>query len=619
MTLHPGVRRGHHGPTSSAFGPDTGHDIPLRRRVHRRAAPAARALRHAPGLPPHPVHARRDGVVARARAAGRLLPVGLRRRAVVVPRRAGRDPALPRARSPRPRASPAPRASSTTRARSARSRPATTCRAASTPAVLAELVAEHRLDEDEAVEIAVDLVDRPPDRGVQAVSAGCRAPRPRPARAGPARAPRARQLLPRAPGLVHRRAPDATDWGIAAFTGRSAAARRRAHRPGRALHAGHARRRRRPLRRDRQPRARARRRRARRVAGLPSPRPTVRAVTITVTEAGYLRGADGGLDRDRPEVQADVEALRRDPTAPVRTAPARLLAGLAARRRADAGPIALVPCDNLPEQRRRRARGSCATSRSWSTRASPPGSRTSVAIVTTMVDRITPRTTPEDVARCRGHGLDDRCPVVTEPFSEWVLSGAFPGGRPRWEDAGATFTDDVEPFEQRKLWLLNGGHSLLAYAGLDPRPRRPWPTPSPTTTCRALAGAVVGRGVAAPDPAGRRPRGLPRGAARALREPAHARTAWTRSPPTARRSCRSGSCPCCGPSGPRGGCPTRPRACSPRGSATCAASARRSPTRAPTRWSRSPRGPEAVRRILDDLDPALAADDELVATVRDTV
>lgn len=30
MTLHPGVRRGHHGPTRDRFGPDTGHDIPLR-------------------------------------------------------------------------------------------------------------------------------------------------------------------------------------------------------------------------------------------------------------------------------------------------------------------------------------------------------------------------------------------------------------------------------------------------------------------------------------------------------------------------------------------------------------------------------------------------------------
>ena len=55
--------------------------------------------------------------------------------------------------------------------------------------------------------------------------------------------------------------------------------------------------------------------------------------------------------------------------------------------------------------------------------------------------------------------------MVTEPFREWVLSGVFPSGRPTWQDAGATFTDDVTPYEHRKLWLLNGAHSLLAYAG----------------------------------------------------------------------------------------------------------------------------------------------------------
>ena len=90
----------------------------------------------------------------------------------------------------------------------------------------------------------------------------------------------------------------------------------------------------------------------------------------------------------------------------------------------------------------------------------------SVAVVSTMVDRITPRGTPEDVAAVlRSTGFDDRCPVVSEPFHEWVLSGAFPAGRPRWQDAGATFTSDVTPYEHRKLWLLNGAHSLLAYAG----------------------------------------------------------------------------------------------------------------------------------------------------------
>jgi fructuronate reductase len=55
--------------------------------------------------------------------------------------------------------------------------------------------------------------------------------------------------------------------------------------------------------------------------------------------------------------------------------------------------------------------------------------------------------------------------VGTVPFSDWVLEGEFPLGRPEWQNAGAKFVDHIEPFENRKLWLLNGAHSLLAYAG----------------------------------------------------------------------------------------------------------------------------------------------------------
>jgi fructuronate reductase len=65
----------------------------------------------------------------------------------------------------------------------------------------------------------------------------------------------------------------------------------------------------------------------------------------------------------------------------------------------------------------------------------------------------------------QARGYFDAYPVATEAFSEWVISGDFPAGRPRWEEAGATLVDHVEPFEQRKLWLLNGSHSMLAYAG----------------------------------------------------------------------------------------------------------------------------------------------------------
>lgn len=193
--------------------------------------------------------------------------------------------------------------------------------------------------------------------------------------------------------------------------------------------------------------------------------PEVAVVTVTVTEAGYTRNPDGGLNRGDESVTADIATLRTDPLQLVSTAPARLVAGLLARRRADAGPLTVVPCDNLADngpalQRvlRDMAEAVDPTLADWMT--------ASVSVASTVVDRITPR--PEsDLSESVWEltGLVDRSPVVTEPFSEWMITGAFPGGRPSWDEAGAEMVDDVGPFERRKLWLLNGAHSLLAYAG----------------------------------------------------------------------------------------------------------------------------------------------------------
>jgi fructuronate reductase len=195
-------------------------------------------------------------------------------------------------------------------------------------------------------------------------------------------------------------------------------------------------------------------------------RPELALVTTTVTEAGYRRADDGGLDRGDPEVAADVDALREHGVdAEVVTAPGKLVLGAAVRRAGNLPDLAVVPCDNVPENGAMVARvvGELAA-------AVDPGLADwidrHVSFVTTMVDRITPRTTDDDRAEVRTRaGVDDPVPVVTEPYVEWVLSGAFPAGRPRWEDVGARFVDDITPWEHRKLWLLNGSHSLLAYAG----------------------------------------------------------------------------------------------------------------------------------------------------------
>ena len=192
--------------------------------------------------------------------------------------------------------------------------------------------------------------------------------------------------------------------------------------------------------------------------------PGVSLLTSTVTEAGYRRASDGGLDRGDAAVLADVVALRTDLRAPVATAPARLVAGFAARRLADAGPITLVPCDNLPSNAQ-------AVSRVVAELADLVDPTlvewigTSVSYVSSVVDRITPRTTPEDVRALASAGVQDSAPVITEPFSEWVLAGRLPSLHRHWEDVGVRFADEIATFEHRKLWLLNGGHSLLAYVG----------------------------------------------------------------------------------------------------------------------------------------------------------
>jgi fructuronate reductase len=189
---------------------------------------------------------------------------------------------------------------------------------------------------------------------------------------------------------------------------------------------------------------------------LASPRTAI--LTLTVTEAAYLRGPDGGLDVGL--ASDDLRAWRRGE--PVSSVPGRIFAGLAERRVYGGGPIAVVSCDNLPGNGTTTAR----VVMDFAALAEPalvPWIRDHVSFVSTMVDRITPRTTPSDLSVTAFPS--DAIPVVTEPYSEWLLSGVFPVGRPAWEEAGARFVSDVHPHEQRKLLLLNGGHSLLAYAG----------------------------------------------------------------------------------------------------------------------------------------------------------
>lgn len=202
--------------------------------------------------------------------------------------------------------------------------------------------------------------------------------------------------------------------------------------------------------------------------------PSTAIVTLTLTEAGYKLDASGTLNRNDAELQDDLDATRGKVfgdrqlllSAAPKSALVRLTAGLGQRAKSGNAPIAIVSCDNVLDNgvKLRQAVMQVAGELDPSL---PVWIDDNVSFVSTSIDRITPRTDDETVEQVsEATGLFDAAPVVTEPFSDWVLSGDFPAGRPKWETKGATFTDEIEPYELRKLWLLNGAHSLLAYMGL---------------------------------------------------------------------------------------------------------------------------------------------------------
>ncbi|MDX8478343.1 mannitol dehydrogenase family protein [Mesorhizobium sp. VK24D] len=196
--------------------------------------------------------------------------------------------------------------------------------------------------------------------------------------------------------------------------------------------------------------------------------PRTRIVTLTITEKAYLRAADGGLDGNHPDITHDLA----NPGSP-KTAHGFLAEALARRRAAGTPPFTVLCCDNLPANGATLHRLLIEFAKLRDARADAGDQPLAgyvadeVAFPSSMVDRIVPATTDADRARIAEElGLGDAWPVMTEPFRQWVIEDRFPAGRPAWERFGVTMVEDVGPFEDMKLRLLNGAHSGIAYLGL---------------------------------------------------------------------------------------------------------------------------------------------------------
>lgn len=189
--------------------------------------------------------------------------------------------------------------------------------------------------------------------------------------------------------------------------------------------------------------------------------PAVRIVSLTVTEKGYCHDpATGDLNAAHPDITADLA----NPRAPV-SAPGLIAEALRLRREAGIVPFTVMPCDNLPSNGPTVHR----IVAQYAALLDPALGRfveTDVAFAGTMVDRIVPATSDDDIAEIsEALGVTDAWPVVSEPFTQWVIEDRFPTGRPDFASVGAQMVADVEPFERMKLRMLNGSHSTLAYLG----------------------------------------------------------------------------------------------------------------------------------------------------------
>ena len=188
--------------------------------------------------------------------------------------------------------------------------------------------------------------------------------------------------------------------------------------------------------------------------------PAIRIVALTVTEGGYyIDPVAQAFDADHPDMQHDATHPDRP-----RTAFGAMIAALKRRRDNGTGPFTGQSCDNL--------QGNGAILRQTVVslaRLSDPELadwiEANCAFPNSMIDCIVPATGPKELELVRRFGIEDAAPVTHENYRQWVIEDDFCAGRPDWDKAGTTFTQDVHAFEAMKIRLLNGSHQLSANAG----------------------------------------------------------------------------------------------------------------------------------------------------------
>ena len=185
-----------------------------------------------------------------------------------------------------------------------------------------------------------------------------------------------------------------------------------------------------------------------------------RIISFTVTEAGYYLDGQNRLDTTNRDLASDLAGTTQQ------TIYGAVAAILRERVRREAGPVTLLNCDNLRHNGERFRAGLLE----FLERRDEPGLcdwvRANTTCPNAMVDRITPRPSPDVAERVQvATGRQDAAALMGESFIQWVIEDDFCAGRPAWETVGVEMVASVQPYEEAKIRILNGTHSCIAWAG----------------------------------------------------------------------------------------------------------------------------------------------------------
>ncbi len=187
-------------------------------------------------------------------------------------------------------------------------------------------------------------------------------------------------------------------------------------------------------------------------------KPSVHMVSITVTESGYYTDPDGNLNLADPTIKAEVAGSN------VESVYGYLSEALSKRTESTGAPLTIACCDNIRQNGKMLQTNLLTYLKACKQLELASWVEKNVAFPCSMVDRITPRS-PKELSEKLSTliGTQVSSPVMCEDFTQWVLQSNAAADMPDLSQVGVTVTPDVDPYEETKIRVLNGGHTALAY------------------------------------------------------------------------------------------------------------------------------------------------------------